>query len=287
MILSMTGFGKSEGVFEQKKISVEIKSLNSKTFDLNLRLSSRYKEKEMEIRKLLIDSILRGKVDCYITAESLEETPSTKINTDLIPSYMNLLKNLVPDGSGSDVDFLKMVLRLPEISSSKIENLPEEEGGVLIQLIKEAVEKLLVFRKKEGEILAKELEGYLKNIEKYLEDIFPFEEIRLKIIKEKYNTALSEFEQIDQTRFYQEMAYFAEKIDISEEKVRLKQHLNYFKEVMQNEDFSGKKLGFIAQEIGREINTIGSKANQYDIQKIVVKMKDDLEKIKEQLLNIL
>ena len=285
MVLSMTGFGRSEGVFEKKKISVEIKSLNSKSFDLSIRLPLRYKEKEFDIRKILNDNIIRGKVDCFINFELLDNSTEVKVNKPLIMAYMDTLKECA--GDGPDFEYLKMAVRMPEAISSKPEELQEEEWEFLLQVIKDATDKFVEFRQVEGEILEKDLLKSLKNIKENSQKIIPFEEIRLKNIKEKYQRTLSEFDNIDETRFYQEMAYYTEKLDISEEKVRLAQHLNYFQEVLQNEEIVGKKLGFIAQEIGREINTLGSKANQSDIQKLVVVMKDDLEKIKEQSLNIL
>ncbi|WP_124640640.1 MULTISPECIES: YicC/YloC family endoribonuclease [Amniculibacterium] len=285
MLLSMTGFGRSENTFEGKKIVVEIKSLNSKSMDLNLRVPVRYKEKEFDIRKSLSDKILRGKVDCYINVETIEDSNDVKINKDLVNSYINELKSISNDGP--DFEYLKMAIRFPEAISTRPEELQETEWAFLISSIDEAVEKFIEFRQIEGKTLQLELSKNIQNISQALQQVIPFEEIRLANVKERYQKTLSEFENIDETRFYQELAYYTEKLDISEEKVRLTQHLNYYSEVMKNEDFCGKKLGFIAQEIGREINTLGSKANHSDIQKLVVVMKDELEKIKEQTLNIL
>lgn len=281
----MTGFGRSEGICEGRKISIEIKSLNSKNFDLNIRIPVRYKEKEFDLRKILGDTIFRGKVDCFINYEILDNCSDIKINKELIKSYMNILRDCANDGP--DFEYLKMAVRMPEAISGKPDELQEAEWVFLRNLCLDAIEKFVSFRKTEGAILAKDLLKSIENIRCNMEKIVPFEEVRLLNIKEKYQKTLSEFESMDETRFYQEMAYYTEKLDISEEKVRLNQHLNYFVEVLENEDFSGKKLGFIAQEIGREINTIGSKANHAEIQKLVVMMKDDLEKIKEQTLNIL
>ena len=285
MILSMTGFGRAESVFEGKKISIDIKSLNSKSFDLNIKIPLRYKEKEFEVRKILNDRIIRGKVDCYINIENLEETNDVKINRGLIDSYMNELKNIASDGP--DFEYLKMAVRLPDAITSRPDELTEGEWGALAKIVNNAVDKFQEFRKTEGKILHEELERNIKNIDKYLSEVIPYEEVRINSVKERYMKTLKEFENVDETRFYQEMAYFTEKLDISEEKVRLSQHLKYYSEVMENEDFNGKKLGFISQEIGREINTLGSKANHAEIQKLVVMMKDDLEKIKEQTLNVL
>ena len=285
MILSMTGFGRAEGIFEGKKISIELKSLNSKSFDLNLRIPLRYKEKEFEVRKLLNDTILRGKVDCYINCETIDDCNDVKINQDIVKAYMNQLREISPNAE--EFEYLKMAIRMPEAINGKPAELNEEEWKSLENLIKEALAKFVDFRKTEGAILHEELAKNLKNIEENLLKVIPYEDDRMVAVKEGYQNTLKEFENVDETRFYQELAYYTEKLDISEEKVRLTQHLKYYLEVMQNETFNGKKLGFISQEIGREINTLGSKANHHEIQKLVVMMKDDLEKIKEQTLNVL
>lgn len=285
MILSMTGFGRAEGIFEGKKICIDLKSLNSKSFDLNIKIPLRYKEKEFEIRKILNDHILRGKVDCYISFEAIECANDVKINQDIVKSYMEQLRSCANDAP--DFEYLKMAIRMPEAINSKADELSEQEWNFLQKLINEATNKFTEFRQTEGEILGNELEKNIQNIETLLHQVAPFEEERISNIKERYQSALKDFENIDETRFYQEIAYFIEKLDISEEKVRLTQHLKYYLDVMKNEDFNGKKLGFISQEIGREINTLGSKANHHQIQKLVVMMKDNLEKIKEQTLNVL
>lgn len=281
----MTGFGRAEGIFEGKKISIELKSLNSKSFDLNLRIPLRYKEKEFEVRKLLNDTILRGKVDCYINCETIDDCNDVKINQDIVKAYMNQLREISPNAE--EFEYLKMAIRMPEAINGKPAELNEEEWKSLENLIKEALAKFVDFRKTEGAILHEELAKNLKNIEENLLKVIPYEDERMIAVKERYQNTLKEFENLDETRFYQELAYYTEKLDISEEKVRLTQHLKYYLEVMQNETFNGKKLGFISQEIGREINTLGSKANHHEIQKLVVMMKDDLEKIKEQTLNVL
>ncbi|MPL63936.1 hypothetical protein SDC9_09583 [bioreactor metagenome] len=281
----MTGFGRAEGIFEGKKISIELKSLNSKSFDLNLRIPLRYKEKEFEVRKLLNDTILRGKVDCYINCETIDDCNDVKINQDIVKAYMNQLREISPNAE--EFEYLKMAIRMPEAINGKPAELNEEEWKSLENLIKEALAKFVDFRKTEGTILHEELAKNLKNIEENLLKVIPYEDDRMVAVKERYHNTLKEFENVDETRFYQELAYYTEKLDISEEKVRLTQHLKYYLEVMQNETFNGKKLGFISQEIGREINTLGSKANHHEIQKLVVMMKDDLEKIKEQTLNVL
>jgi len=281
----MTGFGRAEDVFEGKKITIDIKSLNSKSFDLNIKIPLRYKEKEFEVRKILNDRLIRGKVDCYINIENLEETNDVKINKGLIDSYINQLREVAADGP--DFEYLKMAVRLPDAITSRPDELSEGEWEALAKIVNAAIDRFEEFRKTEGKILHEELERNIQNIDKYLGEVIPFEEERIVSVRERYQKTLKEFENVDETRFYQEMAYFTEKLDISEEKVRLAQHLKYYKEVMDNEDFNGKKLGFISQEIGREINTLGSKANHAQIQKLVVMMKDDLEKIKEQTLNVL
>lgn len=285
MILSMTGFGRAEGIWEGKKISIDLKSLNSKGFDLNLKMPLRYKEKEFELRKTLNDNILRGKVDCYISYETTDGANDVKINQEIVKSYMEQLRSCATDAP--DFEYLKMAVRMPDAINSKIDDVSENEWDFVQKLMQEAVQKFAEFRKTEGQILGKELEKNIQFISEFSQQVTDYEEERITNIKEKYQSALKDFEPIDEARFYQEIAYFIEKLDISEEKVRLAQHLKYFLEVMENEDFNGKKLGFISQEIGREINTMGSKANHHEIQKLVVMMKDHLEKIKEQTLNIL
>ena len=285
MILSMTGFGRAEAMFEGKKVSVDIKSLNSKNFDLNIKTPVRYKEKEYEIRKMLNDRILRGKVDCYIQCENMEESNDVTINKDIINNYISQLKGISADGP--DFEYLKMAVRMPEALSTKTSEIEESEWQFLFGVVTEAVDRFLEFRKTEGQTLHKELEKNLLKIESNLAKVPSFEEERISNVKDRYQSSLKEFENIDETRYYQEIMFYIEKLDISEEKVRLAQHIRYYLDVMNNEDFNGKKLGFIAQEMGREINTLGSKANHSQIQKLVVEMKDDLEKIKEQTLNIL
>lgn len=285
MILSMTGFGRAETVYKGKKITVDIKSLNSKNFDLNVKVPLRYKEKEFDIRKLLNDKILRGKVDCYINCESLEENNDVKINQDVVKNYMTQLREVASDAP--EFEYLKMAVRMPDVLSTKSSELEDDEWKALLEVVQESVDRFIEFRQTEGNQLAEEIEKIVQNIEYNLSEVAQYEEERIQPIKDRYLSALKNFENVDETRYYQEMIYFVEKLDISEEKVRLSQHIKYYLEVMKNEDFNGKKLGFIAQEMGREINTLGSKANHSEIQKLVVEMKDDLEKIKEQTLNVL
>ena len=285
MILSMTGFGRAETVYKGKKITVDIKSLNSKNFDLNVKVPLRYKEKEFDIRKLLNDKILRGKVDCYINCESLEENNDAKINQDIVKNYIEQLRSVASDAP--EFEYLKMAVRMPDVLSTKSSELEDDEWKALLEVVQESVDRFIEFRQTEGNQLAEEIEKIVQNIEYNLSEVAQYEEERIQPIKDRYLSALKNFENVDETRYYQEMVYFVEKLDISEEKVRLSQHIKYYLEVMKNEDFNGKKLGFIAQEMGREINTLGSKANHSEIQKLVVEMKDDLEKIKEQTLNVL
>ncbi len=285
MILSMTGFGRAETVYKGTKITVDIKSLNSKNFDLNVKTPLRYKEKEFDIRKLLNDKILRGKVDCYINCESLEDSNDVKINQDIVKNYIEQLRAVASDAP--DFEYLKMAVRMPDVLSTKNSDLEEDEWKALLTVVQDSVNKFIEFRQTEGNNLSDEIEKIVQNIEYNLGQVAQYEEERIQPIKDRYQSALKNFENVDETRYYQEMVYFVEKLDISEEKVRLSQHIKYYLEVMKNEDFNGKKLGFIAQEMGREINTLGSKANHSEIQKLVVEMKDDLEKIKEQTLNVL
>ncbi len=285
MILSMTGFGRSEGIYEGRKIVIDLKSLNSKSFDLTVKTPSRYREKEYELRKILSEQLQRGKVDCYMTMENTEENTETVLHHDLIRRYIQDLKTLAADGP--DFEYLKMAVRMPDATAARADDLSEAEWNFVLQLLQEAIARFKEFRQTEGSILQQELQNNLMRISQHLSAVEPFESVRLENVKERYKKTLDEFEQLDETRFYQEMAYYTEKLDIAEEKVRLTQHLAYYQEVMEQETGNGKKLGFIAQEMGREINTLGSKANHADIQRLVVMMKDDLEKIKEQTLNVL
>ncbi len=285
MILSMTGFGRSEGIYEGRKIVIDLKSLNSKSFDLTVKTPSRYREKEYELRKILSEQLQRGKVDCYMTMENTEENTETVLHHDLIRRYIQDLKTLAADGP--DFEYLKMAVRMPDATAARAEDLSEAEWNFVLELLQEAIARFKEFRQTEGSILQQELQNNLMRISQHLAAVEPFESVRLENVKERYKKTLDEFEQLDETRFYQEMAYYTEKLDIAEEKVRLTQHLAYYQEVMEQETGNGKKLGFIAQEMGREINTLGSKANHADIQRLVVMMKDDLEKIKEQTLNVL
>lgn len=290
MIRSMTGFGRAESVLPDKKITIEIKSLNSKQADISVRTPALYREKEVEIRQLIASRLERGKIDISINREQLMEEPASEINKPLVTSYFNQLKELSGTlGIDSGEVLLTAILRMPETVRTTRNELSEEEWAVIIDTINRALEELDRFRIREGKALEEDLVLRTKLILDKLEAVEAFEEERMSRIRERIGNSLATFmdkENIDANRFEQELIYYIEKIDITEEKVRLKHHCTYFLNTLE-EDSPGKKLGFISQEMGREINTLGSKANQADIQKLVVEMKDELEKIKEQVLNLL
>jgi uncharacterized protein (TIGR00255 family) len=281
----MTGFGRAENVFEERKITIDIKSLNSKGLDLSLKMPFRYKEKEFVLRKKISDALQRGKVDVYVNIENLYSQPDAQLNPEVVQNYMQQLREISP--LASEIELLQMAIRMPETVSTKANEVAAEEFVLLEQILDEALAQILNFRATEGQVLGQELQRNIAQIEANLAEIAQHDPERKATVTENLQKALKDFDSIDEARFYQELAYYLEKLDISEEKVRLTQHCHYFVEVLQQESASGKKLGFIAQEIGREINTIGSKANHHQIQKLVVGMKDELEKIKEQVLNVL
>ena len=288
MLLSMTGFGKSNGVFESKKVSVEIRSLNSKGLDLSLKIASPYRDLETDIRKMLSENLDRGKVDIGIFIESTNESHNNIINNEVATKYYSAIKKLNESWGEAPQDYLSIVLRLPEVLNTQTAELTEEEKKWILNLVNETCGKLNDFRAQEGAALKKEFELRIGEIRSLLSQIEAFEDIRILQIKERILKGLKELEHpgLDQNRLEQEMIFYLEKLDVSEEKMRLTNHLNYFIETM-NSPLSGKKLGFIAQELGREINTLGSKSNHGDMQRLVVEMKDNLEKIKEQVLNTL
>lgn len=286
MIQSMTGYGKAVAEHSEKKIGVEIRSLNSKSLDLNTRLPYLYKEKELEIRKLLSENLQRGKIDFFINTESTSANKNQQINPEIIQSYMEEFRQVAPDATNAEL--LSLVMRLPDVMVFSCKELDEEEWEKTSQLIVEAVDNLNQFRTDEGQVLENELIQRIHAIEDLLVNVEPFEKERIEILRERFAKNLQELQtEFDQNRFEQELIYYLEKLDITEEKVRLKNHCDYFLQTLNSEESNGKKLGFISQEIGREINTLGSKSNHSEMQKIVVQMKDELEKIKEQLLNIL
>lgn len=287
----MTGYGKSEAVYEGKKIHVEIKSLNSKSLDLSTRIAPLYREKEIEIRKMVAAALERGKVDMNIWVEKTLQT-SAPINTEAVKNYVQQIRQISQECGISEPQesWWEVMVRLPEtLLSSQIETLDEAEWEVVKKAVEEALANLVEFRRQEGAALEKKFTQKIDNIEQLLKQIEVYETTRVAKIKERIISGLSELKAVsyDQNRLEQELIYYIEKLDISEEKQRLANHLKYFRETMADGHAQGKKLGFIAQEMGREINTTGSKSNQAEMQNIVVKMKDELEQIKEQVLNAL
>ena len=287
----MTGYGKADAEFQGKKIHVEIKSLNSKALDLTTRVAQLYREKEMEMRAMIQSSLERGKVEFSLWVEKGETVTAASINGNIVAAYAQQIKEISDTlGWNFPADPWSVIVRLPEITQSNaVETLSEEEWGVVRQAVQEAIDHLVALRKQEGVALAAKFAEKLDNIAALMEQIVPFEQGRVAKIRERLETRLEELKGVDydKNRLEQELIYYIEKLDISEEKQRLANHLNYFRETMQNGHGQGKKLGFIAQEMGREINTTGSKSNQAEMQNIVVKMKDELEQIKEQVLNVM
>ena len=285
MIQSMTGYGKSDAVFNGKKIHVEVKSLNSKALDLNARVAPLYREKEMEVRQLLAKAIERGKVDFTLWVEKDETSVAATINPEAVKNYVAQIQDICNAQSlAMPQNVWDVVLRLPDATQTNaVEELTDEEWVVVLDAIQQAVAHLVDFRKQEGAALYKKFSEKLDNIERYLHEIEPYEKGRVEKIRQRLFDRLSELKGVDydKNRLEQELIYYIEKLDISEEKQRLANHLRYFRETMDNGHGQGKKLGFISQEMGREINTTGSKSNQAEMQNIVVKMKDELEQIKE------
>lgn len=285
MIYSMTGYGKSVLQLPTKKITIELKSLNSKNLDLNARMPSIYREKELTIRKLLADKLVRGKVDFSIYVEATAEDTSTQINTPVVKQYINQLKNVV---DGSDIELLKMAVRFPDALNTVREEIDENEWNTIQTEINTAIDALNTYRLDEGRVLEDDFKKRVIIIGDLLEKVIAMDPERVDGVRERLTKGVEELkEKYDENRFEQELVYYIEKFDITEEKVRLKNHLDYFNASINSQDSNGKKLGFISQEIGREINTIGSKSNYAPMQQLVVQMKDELEKIKEQLLNAL
>ncbi len=287
----MTGFGKSVTAYKDKKINVEIKSLNSKSLDLSTRIAPLYREKEMVIRKEIAKRLERGKVDFSIWIEKDAAADATPINADLVNNYYNQIKAIsAKTGIPEPTDWYTTLLRLPDVTAKlDVEELSDEEWAAAQKAIDEAIDHLVAFRKQEGVALQKKFEEKVDNIENLLKSIEPYEKSRVEKIKARIVDGLQQIPEVDydKNRLEQELIYYIEKLDISEEKQRLTNHLKYFRETMLEDTPVGKKLGFIAQEMGREINTTGSKSNQAEMQNIVVKMKDELEQIKEQVLNAL
>lgn len=285
MIQSMTGYGKEVVQLPSKTITIEIKSLNSKGLDLNTRVPSAYREKELEIRDILAKSLQRGKVDFSLYIEVTGQEVATQINEDAVKQYIKQLANVV---NGDPVELLKMAVRMPDALKTEREEIDEKEYEEILIGINKSLEAINKYRSDEGLVLENDFIERSKNISKLLDDVVAIDPERIDGVKERLRKAVADIkEKVDENRFEQELIYYLEKYDITEEKVRLKNHLYYFNETLKSSDSNGKKLGFITQELGREINTIGSKANYAPMQQIVVQMKDELEKIKEQALNVL
>ncbi|MDX5326842.1 MAG: YicC family protein [Bacteroidota bacterium] len=286
MLYSMTGFGKEVLHLPAKKVTIEVKSLNSKQFDLNLRMPSYYREKEAEVRSYLSRELVRGKVDFSIYVEVTGPEDAARINTPLLESYLDQLGRIAGNRN-LDSDMLAIAMRLPDVLRTEKDELDENEWNEVWNGMKSAISKFNNFRQQEGAVLQKDFLERVEAIRNLSLEIEPFEPERMETVKARLKKQLDQLKEADSNRFEQELIFYLEKLDITEEKVRLRNHLDYFIETMEKEPHPGKKLGFICQEIGREINTTGSKANHAEIQKCVVQMKDELEKIKEQMANVL
>ena len=286
MIQSMTGFGKILLQLAGKKIIIDIKSLNSKAIDLNTRIAQAYKEKELILRKLISDTLERGKIDFTLTVENTSASSTSTLNAPVIRGYIEQMRAISPNGP--DVEFLKMAVRMPDALTTPVEEVDEREFAQIEEQLALALKQLQAFRSSEGAILQKDFELRIRNIQQLLTQVETLDIERLAAIRNRMEKAIEEIkDRVDENRFEQELIFYLEKLDITEEKVRLANHLNYFLTTLEEPQSNGRKLGFIAQEIGREINTLGSKANHAQMQQIVVLMKNELEKIKEQVLNIL
>lgn len=285
MIQSMTGFGKHVVQLPTKKITVELKSLNSKSLDLNARMPPAYREKELELRKIIASALLRGKIDFGLYLEITGDETSTEVNEAVVKQYIKQLRSIA---DGDDLRLMEMALRLPDTLKTDRDDIDKEEYKGILEALNEALKEIQNFRSEEGRMLEKDFAARLDTLKSLLQKVMAMDPERLGAIRERLNKAVADLKvDVDANRFEQELIYYLEKFDITEEKVRLENHLNYFKETMNSADSNGKKLAFISQEIGREINTIGSKANFAPMQQLVVQMKDELEKIKEQMLNVL
>ncbi|MEN9323681.1 MAG: hypothetical protein RL699_1461 [Bacteroidota bacterium] len=286
MIQSMTGFGKSSLQLASKKITVEVKSLNSKGLDLNVRIPSVYREMELGLRNEVAARLERGKIDLSVYIELTGEQTSTKINVPIVQAYMQQMKAVLPQAD--ETELMKMAVRMPDALKTEREEIDENDWVEIQKVIQEALTNIAQFRVDEGASLHKEFSLRIGNIRGYMQEALQIDPERVQAIKDRLQTAIAELQvQVDENRFEQELIYYLEKLDITEEKVRLTNHLDYFIETLNGSEANGRKLGFITQEMGREINTMGSKANHATMQKLVVQMKDELEKIKEQVLNVL
>ena len=290
MIKSMTGFGKGEAVYGAKKFRVELRSLNSKQLDLSIKLPGKYRAAEAEVRNIITRELQRGKVDCFISVESAVAETSAHINTEAFKAYADELRRVCTETSLKidDSALMQSLLRLPDVVTTEEREVSAEEIATIVEAAKSAAAELNAFRVQEGRILIADLLKRIDLIEKYRHEVEPFESTRVDTIKNRIRENIEKLQlEVDNNRLEQEMIFYIEKLDITEEKVRLDNHCCYFREVAAEEEAAGRKLGFIAQELGREINTMGSKSNEANMQRLVVKMKDELEKIKEQVLNIL
>ena len=286
MIQSMTGFGKATLQLPTKKITVEVKSLNSKGLDLNVRMPSLYREMELGLRNQIALQLERGKVDFSIFIESTAEQTLTKVNLPIVKGYMEQLRAVYAEAD--EVELMKMAIRMPDTMKTEREEIDENDWAQIETAIAEALQNILTFRRDEGLSLEKEFQLRIANIRQYMNEALALDHERVHNIKDRLHNAITELKvAVDENRFEQELIYYLEKLDITEEKVRLTNHLDYFLETIKGTEANGRKLGFITQEMGREINTMGSKSNHAQMQKLVVQMKDELEKIKEQVLNVL
>jgi uncharacterized protein (TIGR00255 family) len=286
MIQSMTGFGKATLQLETKKITVEVKSLNSKGLDLNTRLPSTYREMELGVRNEIALKLERGKIDFSVFLESTSEQTSTKVNVPIMKAYISQLRDVY--ANADETELMKMAVRMPDAMKVEREEIDENDWAEIQKVIQEALDNILNFRQAEGLSLEKEFQLRIANIRQYLAEAIALDPERIQNIKDKLQTAIAELKvNVDENRFEQELIYYLEKLDVTEERVRLTNHLDYFLETIKGNEANGRKLGFITQEMGREINTLGSKSNHAGMQKLVVMMKDELEKIKEQVLNVL
>ena len=287
MLHSMTGYGKAVGLVANKSVSVEIKTLNSKTNDLYAKIPNQYKEMEIAIRQVVTDELIRGKMDLVVAIDTSANGASAKINQTLAKAYYEDLKATAELIGQTNVDYLSQIMRMPEIFTLSSEELSDENKAEILAITKQACNLVKTFRRQEGLALENEFTTQINEIKKLLANVDQYEEERIQFVRQRLLKALEEIGTYDESRYHQELIYYVEKLDISEEKMRLGNHLDYFLKTMNEETESGKKLGFITQEIGREINTLGSKCTHTEIQKLVVGMKDALEKIKEQVLNTL
>ena len=289
MIRSMTGYGKAEGVVGNRKYNIEVRSLNSKQFDLNTRIPSMFREKEMELRKLLRSRVIRGKCDFFLFYELDEAEVKHSVNAPVVANYISQLKDVATSSGVSNSDLLALAMRMPEALSNSKDELDDKSWKEIEKLVVESLDKFDAFRNTEGKAIEEDFKSGINIIRKCSEDLDTLLDARLKRVRERIRTNLEiiDTSKIDESRFEQEVLFYIEKQDVSEERSRLAVHCDHFEEILKDGIGAGKKLGFVAQEIGREINTLGSKANDAEIQRVVVMMKDELEKIKEQILNVL